>query len=166
MMTPVYRQNICLKWQVGADVRVPAMAAPGGLGSLRASTGNEVTMGTSSAAALADEDERVRSNGDERGEVAGVGALTEVPTQGEVRELAALDRGSFDDTALLFRRGAAGRSCRARAVQGGVTEDDRCRVESRRTTGSSCPRAFTNCWSIFSRRPAVSREKLSVRRAL
>ena len=117
MMTPVYRQNICLKWQVGADVRVPAMAAPGGLSSLRASTGSEATMGTSSAVADA-EDQRVRSNGAGRDVVAGVEALTEVPTQEEVWELAALDRGSFDDTALLFRRGAAGRSCRARAVQG------------------------------------------------
>ena len=114
-------------------------------------------MGTSTAAALAGEDQRVRSNGVERDEVAGVEALTEVPTQEEVWELAALDRGSFDGTALLFRRGAAGRSC---------TEHERCRAESRRTTGSSCPRAFTNCWSAFSHRSAVSREKLSVRRTL
>ena len=84
MMAPVHRQNICLKWQVGADVRVPAMAAPGGLSSLRASTGSEATMGTSSAAALADEKQRVRSNGAERDEVAGVEALTEVPTQEDV----------------------------------------------------------------------------------
>ena len=82
-------------------------------------------MGTIPAAALADEDQRVRSNGVERDVVADVEAITEVPTQEEVWKLAALDRGSFDDTALLFRRGAAGRSCRARAVQGGVTEDDR-----------------------------------------
>ena len=51
MMTPVYRQNICFKWQVGADVRVPAMAAPGGLSSLRAyngqrgNDGNEYSCG-------------------------------------------------------------------------------------------------------------------------
>ena len=42
VMTPVYRQNICLKWQVGADVRVPAMAAPGGLSS---DDGNEFSCG-------------------------------------------------------------------------------------------------------------------------
>ena len=65
-------------------MRVPAMAVPGGLGSLRASTGSEATMGTSSAAALADEKQRVRSNGVERDEVAGVEALTEVPTQEDV----------------------------------------------------------------------------------
>ena len=82
-------------------------------------------MGTSSAAALADEDQRVHSNDVERDEVAGVEALTEVPTQEVVWELAALDRGSFDDTALLCRRGAVGRRCRARVVQGEVTEDDR-----------------------------------------
>ena len=38
-MASVYRQNICLKWQVGADVRVPAMTAPGGASSLRAPVG-------------------------------------------------------------------------------------------------------------------------------
>ena len=57
--------------------------------------------------------------------MAGVEAITMAPTQDEAWELAAFDRGSFDDTALLFRRGAAGRSCRERAAQGGVTEDDR-----------------------------------------
>ena len=58
---------------------------------MRASTGNEATMGTSSAAALAGEDQRVRSSGivEERDVVAGVEALTEVPTQEEVWELAA-----------------------------------------------------------------------------
>ena len=30
----------------------------------------------------------------------------------------------MDDTALLFRRGAAGRRCRARAVKGELTDDD------------------------------------------
>ena len=125
MVTSVYRQNICLKWQVGASVRVPAMAAPGGVSSLRESVGGVRAVGMSAAAAQADEDQRVRSHGIEREEVAGVEATTMVPTQEEAWELAALDRGSFDDTALLFRRGAAGRSCRARAVQGGVTEDDR-----------------------------------------
>ena len=125
MVTSVYRQSICLKWQVGASVRVLAMAAPGGVSSLREPVGGVRAVGTSAAAAQADEDQRVYSNGVEREEVAGVEATTMVPTQEEVWELAALDRGSFDDTALLFRRGAVGRSCRARAVQGGVTKDDR-----------------------------------------
>ena len=54
-----------------------------------------------------DADRRERSNRVGGDTVAGVEALTEVPTQEEVWQLAALDRGSFDDTALLFRRGEA-----------------------------------------------------------
>ena len=35
-----------------------------------------------------------------------------------------MDRSRVDDTALLFRRGVAGRRCRARAVKGELTDDD------------------------------------------
>ena len=35
-----------------------------------------------------------------------------------------MDRSRVDDTALLFRRGAAGRRCCARAVKGELTDDD------------------------------------------
>ena len=94
------------------------MAALGVAGSLRASVGGDGVTGTSAAAAQADADRRERSNGAGGGTVAGVEveAITEVPTQEEAWQLTALDIGSFDDTALQFRRGAAGRSCRARAA--------------------------------------------------
>ena len=47
-----------------------------------------------------------------------------MPTPEDVKRLAALDRSRVDDTALLFRRGEAGRRCRARAVKGELTDDD------------------------------------------
>ena len=100
-MPSVYRQNVCLKWQVGADMSVPAEAAPGAANSLRASL--------RAAEERVDADRRERSDGAEGDTVSGAEALAEVPTQEEVWQLAALDRGRFDDTALLFRRGAAGR---------------------------------------------------------
>ena len=139
-------------------MRVPAMAAPGGLGSLRASTGNEVTMGTSSAAALADEDERVRSNGDERGEVAGVGALTEVPTQGEVRELAALDRGSSDGTGPPRQARSCGSTLQSASGAGRS-------YGGRQAAAASVLSRIAGASSVAGR-SVVSREKLPVRRTL
>ena len=49
---------------------------------------------------------------------------TSVSTTEHVKRLAAMDRSRVDDTALLFRRGAAGRRCRARAVKGELMDDD------------------------------------------
>ena len=154
-MASVCRQNICLKWQVGASVRVPAMAAPGGGSSLRAPEGGVRAVGMGAAAAQAGEDQRVRSNGVEREEVAGVEALTMVRRK---RKCGSWKRWTeVASTTQLF--------CLGEELRVGAAETERYRAVSRRMIGSSYLRASTSCWSISSHRSAVSREKLSNRRA-
>ena len=77
-------------------------------------------MGAAAASVLSDasvDDERWRrSNGVADGD--GLDTrwpTTSVPTTEHVKRAAAMDRSRVDDTALLFRRGAAGCSCRCRA---------------------------------------------------
>ena len=99
----VRRENLCLKWQVGSNPGAAAAAA---------SSGADV-----------DYDSRRRSNGVADGD--GLDSQsTSVPSLADVRRLAAMDRSRVDDTALLFRKGEAGRRCRARAVKGELTTDD------------------------------------------
>ena len=69
------------------------------------------------------DERRRRPNGVAADEGPGTGGSTSVPTAEHVKRLAAMDRSRVDDTALLFRRGVAGRRCRARAVKGGLTDD-------------------------------------------
>ena len=97
------RANLCLKWQVGSKPDAAAAATP--------------------TDAYTDDDSRSRSNG-----VANLAGSevrpTSVPNAEYVKRLAALDRSRVDDTALLFRKDATGRRCRARAVKGELTHDD------------------------------------------
>ena len=71
-----------------------------------------------------DDERRRRSNGVADGDALGTRWSTSVPTSEYAKRLVAMDRLRVDDTALLFRRGAAGRRCRARAVKGELTDDD------------------------------------------
>jgi hypothetical protein len=98
----VRRETLCLKWQVGSSLGAAAAA----------------TLG-----AHVDGDSRRRSNGVVNDEGLNIGS-TAVPKAGDVRRLATMDRSRVDDTALLFRKGEAGRRCRARAVKGELTKDD------------------------------------------
>ena len=66
---------------------------------------------------------RRRSNGVANGEGSDI-RLPSVPTPEDARRLAAMDRSRVDGTALLFRKGEAGRRCRARAVRGELMSDD------------------------------------------
>jgi hypothetical protein len=84
-----------------------------------------------------DDGSRRRSNGVANDEGPDI-RPTSVPTLEDVKRLAAMDRSRVDDTALLFRKGAAGRRCRARAVKGELT----------RMTSHSCRAAFTSCSTI------------------
>ena len=70
-----------------------------------------------------DDGRRRRSNGVADGECSG-SRPTSMPTPEHVKRLAAMDRSRVDVTALLFRRGEAGRRCRARAVKGELADDD------------------------------------------
>ena len=70
-----------------------------------------------------DDDSRRRSNGVVNDEGPDTRS-TSVPTVEDAKRLAATDRSRVDDTALLFRKGEAGRRCRAHAVKGELTEDD------------------------------------------
>ena len=98
----VRRETLCLKWQVGSTPGAAAAATRG---------------------AHVDGDSRRRSNGVVNDGSSNIGS-TAVPKATDVRRLAAMDRSRVDDTALLFRRGEAGRRCRARAVKGELTQDD------------------------------------------
>ena len=101
-LSGVRRENLCLKWQVDPNPGAAAAAAP---------------LGTQLGA-----DRRCRPSGtDGEGSDA---CSTSVPTAEDIRRLAAMDRSRVDDTALLFRKGEAGRKCRARAVRGELTTDD------------------------------------------
>ena len=73
--------------------------------------------------ASVDDERRRRSNGVVDDEGLGTRGLTAVRTTEHIKRLAAMDRTRVDDAALLFRRGAAGRRCRARAVKGELTDD-------------------------------------------
>ena len=102
-LSGVRRENLCLKWQVGSNPGAAAAAA--------------------SSSADVDYDSRRRSNGVADGD--GLDSQsTSVPSIADVMRLAAMDRSRVDDTALLFRKGEAGRRCRARAVKGELTTDD------------------------------------------
>ena len=98
----VRRETLCLKWQVGSSLGAAAAATRG---------------------AHVDGDSRRRSNGVVNDEGLNIGS-TAVPKAADVSRLAAMDRSRVDDTALLFRKGEAGRRCRARAVKGELTQDD------------------------------------------
>ena len=100
----VRRESLCLKWQVGSS-----------LGAAAASVSSDASV---------DDERRRRSNGVADGDGPDTRWSTSVPTTEHVKWLAAMDRSRVDDTALLFRRGAAGRRCRARAVKGELTDDD------------------------------------------
>ena len=117
MLGGVRRESLCLKWQVGSN---PGAAA--------ASVSPDADV---------DEERRRRSNGVADGEGSG-SRSTSVPTPENVKRLAAMNRSRVDDTALLFRRGEAGRRCRARAVKGELTGDDT-------MTPDSCRSAFMSC---------------------
>ena len=69
------------------------------------------------------DDSRRRSNGVANDEGPDIRS-TSVPTPEDAKRLAAMDRSRVDDTALLFRKGEAGRRCRARAVKGELADDD------------------------------------------
>ena len=98
----VRRGNLCLKWQMGSN--------PGAAAAV-VSPGVDV-----------DDERRRRSNGVADGEGSD-SQSTSVPTLENVKRLAAMDRSRVDATALLFRRGEAGRRCRARAVKGELADD-------------------------------------------
>ena len=102
-LSGVRRENLCLKWQVGSNPGAAAAAA---------------SLGTDM-----DDDIRRRSNGVANDEGSD-NRMTSVPTAEDFRRLAAMDRSRVDDTALLFRKGEAGRRCRTRAVKGELTTDD------------------------------------------
>ena len=99
----VRRENLCLKWQVGSN-----------LGAAAAAVSPDVDV---------DDGRRRRSNGVADGEGEG-SRPTAVPTPENVKRLAAMDCSRVDGTVLLFRRGEAGRRCRARAVKGELMDDD------------------------------------------
>ena len=104
-LSGIRRENLCLKWQVGSNPGAAAAAA---------------SLGTDM-----DDDRWRRSNGVANGEGSDI-RLTSVPTAEDIRRLAAMDRSRVDDTALLFRKGEAGRRPQVPCTRSERRADDGC----------------------------------------